>query len=112
MISLSSIAQNGWASIQEPSIKSTIVASVSEAWEKVKPYITDFAVKTAHFLRTAPGIGLLALLGAAALAISAEYVSDNTAARVAMKICAMALFVGAGVVLGVGFVNGMTVPLF
>ena len=111
MINFPTITQTNWASVQAPAIKDAIIATVTKAWENVKPFLTDFAIKAATFLRTAPGIGGLAVLVGAIFAFSADHVDDKWG-RLALRICGAAFFIGAGIALGMGIVNGMTVPLF
>ncbi len=90
---------------------SNLTNSVSAAWDAAKPHLKEAAVKTASFLRTAPGLSLIAFLGGAVLAVSAQQLHSNRVVNLIMQICAYTLFAAAGVALGVGLVYGFSAPL-
>ena len=87
------------------------VELMKSAWNAAFPFIKDLAVRTADFLKTAPGIGLVLGVSSMVLGYSAISMKDNKLASLALQVASIATAVGAGAVLGYGYVTGMNSPL-
>lgn len=85
--------------------------AMKSAWSTAYPFIKDLAIRTADFLRTAPGIGLV--LGATSLVLgyTAQSMSDKKWVAAALQVTAILTAVGAGAVVGYGYATGLNNPL-
>lgn len=84
---------------------------MKSAWNAAYPFIKDLAVRTADFLRTAPGIGLILGATSLVLAYTAQSMNDQKYVAAALQVTAILTAVGAGAVLGYGYATGLSTPL-
>jgi hypothetical protein len=85
---------------------------MKSAWNTVYPFLKEVAVQTTSFLRTGPGVALMAGVAGSFLAYSSVQMKDQKWIALALQVSAYAAFIGAGVALGLGLSKGLSAPLF
>ncbi len=84
---------------------------MKSAWNAAFPFLKDLAIRTADFLKTAPGMGLVLGVTSLVLGYTAHSMSDKKWISLALQVSSITLALGAGAVLGYGYATGLTTPL-
>ncbi len=80
-----------------------LIDLLKAAWNKIFPYIKNFAMKIGAFLRTSTGMGVLLGTISLGLGLSANRIKDKTWLSIALQISSFALAIASGAFLGYGF---------